>query len=101
MSLASALERKEIAFGRGGFCVHNTEFLETGEPINIAFHFMADGYALLGQGIIQWLATGEEQMGVELTYVAETSRARAVQLAEEASSFIPRTTEGNYRALAG
>jgi hypothetical protein len=73
--------------------------VETGEPINIAFYF-ADGYALLGQGIIQWVATQEEQMGVELTYVAEASRARAVQLAEEASSFIPRTTGGNYQALA-
>ena len=62
---------------------------------------MADGYVLLGQGVIRWLATEDSQMGVEFTYVAKKSRARAVQLTERASSFIPRTTESKYQALAG
>jgi CheY-like chemotaxis protein len=99
-SLSSALQEHRIAFGRGGFCIRNTEFLEQG-PINITLDFMADAYVLLGQGVIRWLATEDSQMGVELTYVAEKSRARAVQLTERASSFIPRTTKNNYQALAG
>jgi CheY-like chemotaxis protein len=99
-SLSSALQEHRIAFGRGGFCIRNTELLEQG-PINITLDFMADAYVLLGQGVIRWLATEDSQMGVELTYVAEKSRARAVQLTERASSFIPRTTESDYQALAG
>jgi CheY-like chemotaxis protein len=98
-SLSSAFEEHRIAFGRGGFCIGNTEFLEG--PVNIALDFMADEYVLLGQGVIRWLAIEDKQMGVELTYVAEKSRARAVKLTERASSFIPRTTESNYQALAG
>jgi CheY-like chemotaxis protein len=99
-SLSTALQEQQIAFGRGGFCIKNAEFLEE-EPVNIALNFLADGYALLGQGVIRWLVAEENQMGVELTYVAEKSRARAVSLTEGATSFIPRTTEGNYQALAG
>jgi CheY-like chemotaxis protein len=99
-SLSSALQERRIAFGRGGFCIENAEFLED-EPVNVALDFMADGYVLFGQGVIRWLANEENQMGVELTYVAEKSRARAVQLTEGASTFIPRTTDSNYQALAG
>jgi CheY-like chemotaxis protein len=98
-SLSSALEEHRIAFGRGGFCIGNTEFLEQG-PVKIALDFVADGYVLLGQGVIRWLATEDNQMGVELTYIAEKSRARAVKLTEKASSFIPRTTESDHQALA-
>jgi CheY-like chemotaxis protein len=98
-SLSSAFAEHRIAFGRGGFCIGNTKFLEQG-PVNIALDFMADGYVLLGQGVIRWLAIEDNQMGVELTYVAEKSRARAVKLTERASSFIPRTTDSNYQTLA-
>jgi CheY-like chemotaxis protein len=99
-SLASALEEHRIAFGRGGFCVEKGEFLEEG-PVNIELDFNADRFVLRGQGVIRWLANQEDQMGVELTYVAAKSRARAVKLTEGASSFIPRTTESKYQALAG
>jgi len=99
-SLSSALQEQRIAFGRGGFCINNAEFLEK-EPVNIALDFLADGFVLLGQGVIRWLATEENQMGVEFTYVAEKARARALQLTERATSFIPRTTKSNYQALAG
>jgi len=96
-SLSSAFEEHQIAFGRGGFCIENTEFLEPG-PVHIALHFVADDYVLVGQGVIRWLA--DNQMGVELTHVAEKSRARAVKLTEKASSFIPRTTKSDYQTLA-
>lgn len=100
-SLSSALQEQQIAFGRGGFCIDNPEFLEAGKRINIALDFTADGYVLFGQGIIQWLANEEKQMGVELTYVAEKSRTRTIQLTQGIGSFIPRTTQRNYQALAG
>lgn len=100
-SLSRAIEEQQIAFGRGGFCIDSTGFQEPGQQINIALEFIADGYALLGQGIIQWVATAEEQMGIELIYVAQKSRARAIELTEGASSFIPRSTETDYEALAG
>lgn len=100
-SLSSALQEQQIAFGHGGFCIGNTEFTEAGEQINIALEFLAEGYVLFYQGIIQWLAAEEERMGVELTYVAEESLALTIQLTEGARSFIPRTTEANYQALAG
>jgi len=93
-SVSSALQQQQIAFGCGGFCISNTDSLESGAQINIELEFMADGYALIGQGIIQWLAAEEDRMGVELNYVAKESRSRTVQLMEAATSFIPRTTQG-------
>jgi len=99
-SLASALEEHRIAFGRGGFCIEKGEFFEEG-PVNIDLDFKAEGFVLLGQGVIRWLANQEDQMGVELTYVADKSRARAIHLTEGASAFIPRTTGGEYQVLAG
>jgi CheY-like chemotaxis protein len=100
-SVSSALQKQQIAFGRGGFCINNTDALDSGEQINIALEFMADGYALIGQGIIQWLAVEEERMGVEINYVARESRPRTIQLTEEAASFIPRTTESKSQVMAG
>lgn len=97
-SLSSALQEHRIAFGRGGFCIEKSEFPE-GEPVNLALDFMADEYVLLGQGVVRW--SQENQMGVELTYVADESLARAVQITEPARTFIPRTTERSYQALAG
>jgi CheY-like chemotaxis protein len=97
-SLSSALQEHRIAFGSGGFCIENGDFLEE-KPVNIALDFMADGYVLSGQGVIRW--SQENQIGVELTYVADKSRARAIQLTEGNRTFIPRTTERDCQVLAG
>lgn len=97
-SLSSALQEQRIAFGRGGFCIENGDFPEE-QPVNIALDFIADGYALLGEGVIRW--SQENQMGIELTYVADKSLARVVQLTEGNTAFIPRTTARDYQALAG
>jgi hypothetical protein len=42
----------------------------------------------------------EDQIGIELTYVTESSRARVIDLAEAAVSFIPQTTGRRYQPLA-
>jgi CheY-like chemotaxis protein len=99
-SLAQALQGHEIAFGRGGFCIESSEPLEEG-PMEIELDFKADSYVLSGQGIVRWLASRENQVGVELTYVAEPSRAHAIELTENATAFIPRSTGRRYQALAG
>lgn len=99
-SLAHALQGHEIAFGRGGFCIEGSEALEEG-PMDVDLEFTADGYVLSGQGAVRWLANRENQMGVELIYVAETSRARAIELTEDTAAFIPRSTGRRYQALAG
>jgi CheY-like chemotaxis protein len=96
-SLCSARQEHRVAFGRGGFCIENPEFLEEG-LVTITLEFIADRYVLVGQGVIRW--SQESQMGVELIFVAEKSRGRAVQLTKGGSAFIPRTTESEYQALA-
>lgn len=97
-SLSSALQEQRIAFGRGGFCIEGDDFPEE-ETVNIALEFIADGYVLLGEGVIRW--SQENQTGLELTYVADKSLARVVQLTQGNSAFIPRTTEGIVRTFAG
>ncbi|HLW52192.1 MAG TPA: response regulator [Candidatus Angelobacter sp.] len=99
-SLATALQEHRIAVGRGGFCIETEQFLVEG-PVNIKLDFKTDQYVLLGTGIVRWLAPQERLMGIELTYVAEASRSRMLQLAEQSASFIPRTTGRTYQARAG
>jgi CheY-like chemotaxis protein len=94
-SLAAALQERRIAFGRRGFCTEAGHIQAEG-PINIELEFKTDPYVLSGQGIIRWVAHQENLIGVELTYVAEKSRARALQLTERSGAFIPRTTGGGY-----
>ena len=98
-SLAEAQRECLIAFGRGGLCMNAGGFLMEG-PINIELTFRADDYILSGQGIIRWLAHQDDQIGIELTYVTEASRARLIEVVQPAVSFIPRTTGGQYQALA-
>jgi CheY-like chemotaxis protein len=98
--LDAASQRHEIVFGRGGFCLEGSESLPEG-PVKIHLDFKADRYVLSGQGVIRWLANEANQMGIELTYVEELSRPRAINLTEGADTFIPRTTGRRYQALAG
>jgi CheY-like chemotaxis protein len=98
-SLAGAQRECLIAFGRGGFCMKAGGFLVEG-PVNIELTFGADDYVLSGQGIVRWLAHQDDQIGIELTYVAEASGARLIELVQSAVSFIPRTTGRQRQALA-
>jgi CheY-like chemotaxis protein len=90
-SLTAALKDQQIAFGRGGFCIQTDQLLAKG-PVKIELNFKADQYVLSGEGMVRWLAPEERQMGIELIYVAEAARARALQLTEHSTSFIPGTT---------
>ena len=77
--------------------METSEFVEPG-PVNIKIIFEEDGEVLLGQGLVRWLEQG--QIGVELTYVDQGSRARVVELAERSVAFIPKTTGRTHMELA-
>lgn len=99
-SLSEALGQHQIAFGRGGFAIEAGSFLTEG-PVTLELNFKADGYVLSGQGMVRWLAPEEDQIGIELTYVAEASLPRLLDIIKMAQSFIPRSTGRTYQALAG
>jgi CheY-like chemotaxis protein len=87
-SLTLALQEHRIVFGRGGFCIETKQSLTEG-PVNVKLEFKADRYVLSGQGIVRWSAHQGGQVGIELTYVAEESRTRVLQLTDQSVSFIP------------
>lgn len=99
-SLSEALGQHRIAFGRGGFSIEGGRFLTEG-PVTIELNFKADGYVLSGQGMVRWLVPEEDQIGIELTYVAEASLPRLLEITAMAQSFIPRSTGRTYHARAG
>jgi CheY-like chemotaxis protein len=99
-SLAAAVQGHKLVFGRGGFCIEGTDLRSEG-MVSIELNFKADDYVLSGQGAVRWLANRENQMGIELTYVAEPSIERAIDLTRGAAAFIPRTTGRSVQALAG
>jgi CheY-like chemotaxis protein len=91
-SLAAALEKKRIAFGRRGFCIKSAT-LGAG-PVAFAVDFKADHRVLAGQGVVRWSAPQDKQAGIEITHVEEGSRAWLIDLMERSRpiSFIPGST---------
>lgn len=92
-SLASALTRGLIAFGRGGFCINSILQLAEG-PVNLLLEFQADQRKVTGQGIVRWTDFAEAQIGVEITHINDDNRSWILSLAEpnRTASFIPRTS---------
>jgi CheY-like chemotaxis protein len=99
-SFDAALEKRQIAFGRGGFCISCAQPLADG-PINIQIEFAGDSGDFYGQGLLRWLSPAERMAGVELTFVAEQYRARVARMALCAIPYIPRTTcHGNRQSVS-
>jgi CheY-like chemotaxis protein len=92
-SLAAALTRGLIAFGRGGFCIYSTLQLAEG-PVDLLLDFQADQRKVTGQGIVRWTDFAEAQIGVEITHIDEACRPWILSLTEpnKSASFIPRTS---------
>jgi CheY-like chemotaxis protein len=92
-SLAAALSQRLLLFGRGGFCIHSTLNLREG-PVDLLLDFRADQRRVKGRGVIRWTAAPEPELGVEITYIDDDTRAWVLSLTEpnESLSFIPRTT---------
>jgi CheY-like chemotaxis protein len=95
-SLTSSLQEHRITFGRGGFCMETKQLLAEG-PVNIELDFKADQYVLSAQGIVRWLLPEANHVGIELTYVAEESRARVLQLTNHSASYIPNAAHALSR----
>ena len=91
-SLAAALKRGLIAFGRGGFCLSSiTGFSQGG--VRLAVDFQQDQKDVVGDGIVRWVEKYEQMIGVEIISLEESCREWVAGLAAEnkTGSFIPRT----------
>ncbi len=92
-SLASALDRGLLAFGRGGFCIYSTLQFPEG-PVDLQLDFQAEQRKVTGRGIVRWSDFAEAQIGIEFTYPPEDARSWILSLTEPnlPSSFIPRSS---------
>jgi CheY-like chemotaxis protein len=92
-SVASALEKKLIAFGRGGFCLRKDAVFPEETSVAFQLNFSSDQKIVDGQAIVRWTAEKERLMGLEITRVREPGRAWLAALARENKtvSFIPRS----------
>lgn len=92
-SLAAALGKKKIAFGRRGFCIESAGGLRVG-PVKFAVDFQAERRVLSGEGVVRWIAPEERQAGIEITHVDDASRAWVVDLVKRSGPrpFIPGST---------
>lgn len=92
-SLAAAIGKRKIAFGRRGFCIESPGELQVG-PVKFAVDFKADQRVLSGEGVVRWIAPEEGQVGIEITHVDDVSRAWVLDLVRRSAPlpFIPAST---------
>ncbi len=92
-SLAPALTRGLLAFGRGGFCIYSTLQLLEG-PVDLLLDFHADHRRVTGQGIVRWSDLAEGQIGIEIIHIDDANRSWILSLTEpnKSASFIPRSS---------
>jgi CheY-like chemotaxis protein len=93
-SLMEAQKKKRIAFGHGGFCMTSKVPFPEEASIGFELHFVGDGQAVSGQGIVRWCAARDQLAGIEITHVSDPARAWVAGLARsnQTVSFIPRST---------
>jgi CheY-like chemotaxis protein len=93
-SLAKAIRKKQILFGRGGFCISSQVLFREGSFIGFELNFAGDEKLVSLRGIVRWCAPSEQLAGVEITEVREDGRAWVANLARanQSVSFIPRST---------
>jgi CheY-like chemotaxis protein len=72
-SLATALRKKRIAFGRRGFCI-KLPYLPLEGPLQFAIKFRDEGIVLSGLGVVRWVASEEEVAGIEITCLDQPGR---------------------------
>ena len=92
-SLAAAIRARQIAFGRGGFCMKSENSHPEESSVAFELNFAGDGQTISGQGIVRWSDTAEKLAGIEITRVGDPGRAWVVGLAQKnpTVSFIPRS----------
>ena len=93
-SLTAARRAKQIAFGRGGFCMKSEKAHPDEASVAFELNFAGDGQTISGQGIVRWSDAAEKLAGVEITRVGDPGRAWVVGVTQKnpTVSFIPRST---------
>ncbi|MGB7849067.1 MAG: response regulator [Candidatus Acidiferrum sp.] len=93
-SLATALRKKQILFGRGGFCISSQVLFPETSSIGFELHFAGDEKLVSLRGVVRWCVPAEKLAGIEITAVDDQGRAWVAELARanETVSFIPRST---------
>jgi two-component system chemotaxis response regulator CheY len=91
-NLATALQERLIAFGRGGFCIRSALNLREG-PIDLLLNFETEKRRVTGRGIVRWTAAAKAEIGVEIMYIDDDNRAWIISLTgpNTSLSFIPRS----------
>jgi hypothetical protein len=89
-SLAAALNKADIAFGRRGFCIKSPALLYEG-PVDFVVTFTSDQRVLSGQGVVRWIDQQEGQAGIEITCLEDAYRTWALDLikAKAGIEFVP------------
>jgi CheY-like chemotaxis protein len=89
-SLAAALEKPDIAFGRRGFCIKSPGLLYEG-PVDFLITFTGDQRVLSGQGVVRWVDQQEGQAGIEITCLGEACRTWVLGVIREQAGieFVP------------
>jgi len=93
-SLAAALRKRQILFGRGGFCLRSKVLFKETSSAGFELNFAGDGRLVSLQGIVRWSAPSEQLAGIEITRVSDQGRAWVAGLAsaDQSVSFIARST---------
>src|SRR5215471_18121527 len=89
-SLAAALTKADIAFGRRGFSIKSPGLRYEG-PVDFVVTFTGDQRILSGQGVVRWIDLQKGQAGIEITCLNDASRTWVVDLVKERASieFVP------------
>ena len=92
-SLQSAREKREIAFGRGGFCLRSELTISDDTRVEFLLSFESERQRLQGDGTVRWTSVEEQTIGVEISSIQE-GLDWITHLAKQNSSvsFIPRST---------
>jgi CheY-like chemotaxis protein len=89
-SLAAALTKADIAFGRRGFSIKSPGLRYEG-PVDFVVTFTGEQRILSGQGVVRWIDLQEGQAGIEITCLNDDSRTWVVDLVKEKAGveFVP------------
>jgi len=89
-SLATALRKKRIAFGRRGFCI-KLPYVPHEGPLQFAIKFRDEGIVLSGLGVVRWVASEVDVAGIEITCLHQPGRDWLIAHVEQSrpQAFIP------------
>jgi CheY-like chemotaxis protein len=72
-SLATALRKRRIGFGRRGFCI-KLPYVPREGPLQFALKFRNEGIVLSGLGVVRWVASKEDVAGIEISRLDQPGR---------------------------